>query len=357
MANSIAVIDNPTASSGAQRASARSVRAFTILLLYALTAIAGEDARDYTTVPGLTRGNSVLWHDPGPVDRLDLRYGAGGPSLVPRPPFRFVKEDLSGTTPKVRVRDAAGREWVVKFAIESSPDTFGSHLAWAMGYYTEINYYVRGGTIHGVHDLKRARKEVDPAGRFAGGRFQLRSKSPEYLAGVSWSWDGNPFVGTPQLNGLKILMMLLSNWDDKDIRDAHRRGSNTAIYRDGTRFLFFVDDWGGSMGHWGHYLTRTKWDPVDYYRESEQFVRVKDAAIDWGYRGTHTDRMTDDIRPSDVRWLMRYLGRLSDRQIYDGLIASGATRDQAGVFTKALRMRISQLREIARSDTMVAGAR
>ena len=46
-------------------------------------------------------------------------------------------------------------------------------------------------------------------------------------------------------------MMLLSNWDDKDIRDAHRRGTNTAIYRDGNRYLFFIDDWGGSMGHWG----------------------------------------------------------------------------------------------------------
>jgi hypothetical protein len=333
------------------------VRALTILLLCAFAATAGEDARDYTAVAGLTRGNSVLWHDPGAVERLDLRYGAGGPSLAPRPPFRFVKEDNSGTTPKVRVRDAAGREWVVKFAIEASPDTFGSRMAWAMGYYTEINYYVRGGRILGVRDLKRARKFVDSSGRFAGGRFQLRAKSPEYLAGVSWSWDGNPFIGTPQLSGLKILMMLLSNWDDKDIRDAHRRGSNTAIYKDGGRFLFFIDDWGGSMGHWGHYLTRSKWDPVDYYTESEQFVRVKDAAIDWGYKGTHTDRMTDEIRPSDVRWLMRYLGRLTDQQIYAGLIASGATRDQAGVFTKALRIRISQLREIARSDTMVAGAR
>jgi hypothetical protein len=31
----------------------------------------------------------------------------------------------------------------------------------------------------------------------------------------SWSWDDNPFVGVPQLNGLKIVNMLLSNWDTK----------------------------------------------------------------------------------------------------------------------------------------------
>lgn len=334
------------------------MRVLTILLLASLAAAAGEDSRDYTTVAGLRRGNAVLWHDPGAVEHLDLRYGAGGRALAPRAPFRFVKEDESGTTPKVRVRDAAGCEWVAKFGVEARPDTFGSHLAWALGYYTEINYFVGRGVIHGAHNLKRARKVIDEAGRFEAARFQLRSKSPEYLAGVSWSWDGNPFVDTPQLNGLKIVMMLLSNWDDKDIRDAHKRGSNTAIYKDGGRFLFFIDDWGGAMGHWGHYLSRTKWDAVDYYRESAEFVRgVKAGAVDWGYRGTHTDRMTDEIRVSDVRWLMRYLGRVTDAQLFAALRASGATPDEAGVFTKALRIRINELRDVARGRTMVAGAR
>jgi hypothetical protein len=337
------------------------VRAFGILVLVCV-AVAGEDSRDYTTVAGLTRGNSVLWHDPGPVERRDLRYGAGGRALAPHPPFRFVKEDASGSTPKVRVRDAAGREWVVKFGEEAAPDTFGSHLAWALGYYTEVNHFIRRGTIHDLAPLERAQKFIQPGGTFTGARFQLRAKKPEYLAGVSWSWDGNPFVGTPQLNGLKILMMLVSNWDDKDIRDAHRRGTNTSIYKDDGRFLFFVDDWGASMGHWGSrrdYLARSKWDAVDYYRESEKFVRgVKDGYVDWGYKGTHTDRIADDIRASDVRWLMRYLGRVTDSQLYSGLLASGATPDEAGVFTKALRNRIRQLSDVAGlRRSLMAGAR
>src|SRR4051812_12986367 len=86
------------------------VRACTLLLLAAFVAFCGDDAtRDYTAVPGLQRGNAVVWHDPGAVERLDLRYGAGGHALQPRPPFKFVKEDTSGTNPKVQVRDAAGR--------------------------------------------------------------------------------------------------------------------------------------------------------------------------------------------------------------------------------------------------------
>jgi hypothetical protein len=326
------------------------VRAFTLLVLVTFPAFCdGGPTRDYTAVPGILRANSVLWHDPGAVERLDLRYGAGGRALRPRPPFTFVKEDSSGTTPKVQVRDAAGRIWAVKFGVEAQPDTFGSRMAWAMGYYTEINYFVARGVIHATHGLKRAKKELDDEGRFTAARFQLRTDVPKYLGGVSWAWEQNPFVGTHQLNGLKVLMMLLSNWDDKDVRDAHRRGTNTAIYQDGGRYLFFIDDWGGSMGHWGKVLARSKWDCVDYYRQSAEFVRgVKDGEIDWGYHGTHTDRMTDEIRPADVRWLWQYLGRLTDAQLHAGLLASGATPDEAHFYTKAMRIRITQLQDIAR---------
>jgi hypothetical protein len=335
------------------------VRALAILFVVSIAgASGGENVRDFSTVPGIHRGNTLLWHDPGAVERLDLRYGAGGRALEPLPPFTFVKEDTSGSTPKVRVRDAGGRDWVVKFGVEARPDTFGARMAWALGYYTEINYFVAKGAVRGAHDLKRARHSIDEEGRFTAGRFQLRTKYPEYLSGVSWSWDQNPFVDTPQLNGLKILMMLLSNWDDKDLRDAHRRGTNTAIYKEGGRYLFFIDDWGASMGHWGHYLTRTKWDCVDYYRESGEFVRgVNDGEVKWGYEGTHTGRMADGIRIADVRWILGYLGRLSDAQLRAGLLASGATPDEAYFYTKALRMRIQQLQDIARGRTMVTRAR
>src|SRR4051794_25942466 len=89
----------------------RCVRALTLLLLAcAAAAVPGDEAtRDYSAVPGIHRGNTFLWHDPGAVERLDLRHGSGGRALQPGPPFTFVKEDTSGSTPKVQVRDAAGR--------------------------------------------------------------------------------------------------------------------------------------------------------------------------------------------------------------------------------------------------------
>ena len=81
----------------------------------------------------------------------------------------------------------------------------------------------------------------------------------------SWAWDDNPFLGTPQLNGLKIVNMLLSNWDTKDRRDVSR-GSNTAIFeyrvsRWGREARYLITDWGGAMGRWGsNVVSRGRWD-------------------------------------------------------------------------------------------------
>jgi hypothetical protein len=344
------------------------VRAITLLVLASVAFGADAPPRSYKESPEIAGGRAVLWRDPGAVEKLDLRYGPGGPSEAPRAPFQFVKEDTSGSNPKVLARDATGRQWSVKFGSEVQSDTFSSRLAMALGYFVEPNYFVESGTIEGVHELKRAAEEIDADGRFtSGARFQLRSKSPEYLVGWSWSWDENPFLGTREFNGLRILMMLVSNWDDKDFRDESagglgaryhqlvqekKRGSNNAIFKDGGRYLFFIDDWGAAMGAWGGPLDRSKWDCAGFTRQSKHFVRSRDGQLEWGYKGIHTRDMTTGIGVSDVRWLLQYLGRLSDAQLHAGLIASGATPDQAYCYTKALRMRIDQLQEIARGQAV-----
>ena len=313
-----------------------------------LVVIAEDSApKPYTEVQEIVHGECVLWHDPGPIGQLDLTYGIGGASIAPAPPYAFEKEDMSGTSPKVRVKDGNGREWVIKFGKEARPDTFATRLAWAVGYWVEPNYFVPGGVMTGAHNLGRAHAYVDDHGRFRGGRFQLRSDDPKYIEDVNWNWDQNPFVGTPQLNGLKIMMMLVSNWDDKDYRDAASRGGNTAIYQHDGRYIFFIDDWGASFGNWGKLLTRSKWNSKDYLDESPNFIKSLDLGIDWGYTGQHTGLMRGGVRPSDVRWLMQYLGRITDEQLRAGLVASGASPQDVHNCVDGLRMRIGQLRTVA----------
>src|SRR3954463_5770234 len=133
------------------------VRVFTLALLLGSATFAQELPSAYWEAPQIRDGQYVLWRDPGPVETLDFRYGIGGEAMAPRPPFTFVDEDTSGTTPKVQVRDANDRSWVVKFGSEASPDTFCTRLAWAVGYFAEPNYFVPEGVIDGARNLQRAR--------------------------------------------------------------------------------------------------------------------------------------------------------------------------------------------------------
>jgi hypothetical protein len=165
----------------------------------------------------------------------------------------------------------------------------------------------------------------------------------------SWAWDDNPFVGTSQLNGLKIVNMLLSNWDTKDRRDVSR-GSNTAIFehrvsRWTREARYLITDWGGSMGRWGaNIVTRGRWDPAGFAAQTPQFVTgVEGDIVLFGYAGQRTADMSNGIRIDDVRWLCRYLGRLTDAQLHDALIASGASLEDAASFAASLRDRIAQL--------------
>lgn len=345
------------------------MRTLTWGLILTTAIVAGDRSKFYNEMPGFEPSKAVLWQDPGQVDLRDFQYGPGGPGLQPQAPFTFEKEDLSGRSPKVRVRDGKGRTWVVKFGEEALPDVFASRLAWAIGYYAEPNYFLAGETLRGAHGLGRASRYVDEQGLANGGRFQLRTKDPEYMAGYSWGWGENPFSGTVQMNGLRILMMLVSNWDDKDIRDDQggvtqsihnvtlwmRQGTNNAIMRDGERYIFFIDDWGASMGRWGGSIARSKGDPDGFLTESEHFVRgVRDGQVEFGFKALHTKNLTDGIRVSDVSWLMQYLGRVTDAQLTVGLIASGAAPGVASSYTKALRMRIHQLEQVANGQTVAA---
>src|SRR5687767_4722719 len=70
----------------------------------------------------LPRGTPVLWRDRDPA-RLDLASGPGGASMRPvTRRLRFLKEEKGGYSKKYRVRDARGREWVVKVGKEAQSE-------------------------------------------------------------------------------------------------------------------------------------------------------------------------------------------------------------------------------------------
>jgi hypothetical protein len=305
----------------------------------------------------LLASHHLIWRDPGDVARADMPGGPGGVDGAPAEPFRFVEEHLTGSQPCVSVRDARDRLWRVKWGNEVRSENFAVRLVWACGYFAETTYFIPAGAIQGAEGLQRARAGIGEDCRFADARFELEDPAVRMLFEEhSWAWNDNPFLGTRQLNGLKVLVMLLSDWDTKDRRDV-ARGSNTAIFehrvsrwRREARYL--ITDWGGSMGRWGsNIVTRGRWDPEGFAVQTPQFVTGVDGGlVQFGYTGQRTADLSGGIRTQDVRWLYRYIGKITDEQLRAALAASGASEEDADSFARSLRDRIAQLGRVAESE-------
>ena len=292
-----------------------------------------------------------IWREPSIADATDLRFGPGGRDGAPAGPFRFVEEHFSGSQPCVAVRDARDRLWRVKWGHEARPEAFAVRFAWACGYFAEVTHFVAAGTVTDLGELSRARQCIDASGCFNDARFELEDRSVRMLFNEhSWAWNDNPFLGTKQLSGLKIVNMLLSNWDTKDRRDV-ARGSNTAIFEVrtpwGREARYLITDWGGAMGKWGtNVVARGRWDPDGFEAQTAQFVvGVRDGWVNFGYQGQRTAEIARDISVEDVEWFYKYARRLGEPALRQALLACGATEDEAVNFAGALVTRIRQLGE------------
>ena len=308
----------------------------------------------------LRSSREVIWRDPGTITAADIADGPCGRGGGPAEPFHFVEEHDTGSQPCVSIRDARGREWRVKWGQEVHTEVFGTRLAWALGYFAEPSYYLASGVIYGTRELKRAADCIDQESRFSEARFELsESGVAKHFDAHGWSWDDNPFVGSRELNGLKILMMLVSNWDNKDVRDV-ARGSNTAIFEhrvhdnppEGGSFTearYLIIDWGAALGSWGNnVLKRGRWDPEAFAAQNQYFITgVDNGVVQWGYQGQRTADLVQNITIDDLRWFDQRAQRLTDDHLRAALRASGATDEETSRFTAALRERLDKIHHAA----------
>lgn len=285
----------------------------------------------------------VFWSDPGSVSTIDFAQPARG---VPAPvaPLLFIEELKTGTSAKVLVRDAAQTEWQVKGGPEARAEAFATRLVAAVGYYSDSVWFSAKGRIDSVPwPLGRASGFIQRDGTFTWASFERRSGDLKFLKDRQWKWGDSD---SREEHGLRILVMLLSNWDNKDANN-YVKGANTGFIETPRGTYAFVTDWGQSLGSWGRWFGRSNWDCEGYKRQTSQFVKgTRNGAVQFGYGGQHTSGFVDGIRIDDVRWLMNYLGQITDSQIRTGLLASGADRREEECFAGALRQRIETLRRI-----------
>jgi hypothetical protein len=306
--------------------------AMVVLCLVAASSIAQDEGNKRKSGP-LT--NPVLWEE---IDTagLDLYNGPGGTAMRPDVSrVEFIKEETQGHNKKYRIKDAKGQVWVAKWGREAQPETAAVRLLYGLGYKTEINYLVPKLTIPGKGTFENVRLEARPAG---------------YERLDEWKWKDNPFVGTPELQGLKIMMVFLTNWDLLDLQNKVVRVNNNGTIE----HHFIVSDLGATFGKVGNNnlpfffrLGRRTNDPGTWY-EAGFVSGVKEGLIDFDFKGKGRGLM-NDITVGQGRWLAQRLARLSDKQIDDAFRAANYGPDEIVLLRQGVRERTAELDKATRT--------
>lgn len=305
---------------------------------------------------------AVLWRDPGDIASRDLLNGQGGKKDAPDPhaEYTFLNEDMNGTSTKFYVRDSNGVKWVVKVGVEAKPETAATRLVWAVGYFTDEDYFLPEIHVRGLPKLRRKMFGASPETGNAP-NVRLKRQGDGLKKVENWDWFDNPFVGTRELNGLRVLMALINNWD--------LTTSNNKVYVVSSRRQYVVSDLGASFG-------KTDWPPshvpllphatkgvLKDYEHSELiraltgdtvtfemhttapfFMRPFDRKYFNKYR--QAEQLERGIPVLDVRWMGDLLTRLTPQQIQDAFRAAGYRPDEVDACAKVVETRIAALNHV-----------
>ncbi len=322
-----------------------------VLLLLALSAPIAAEERDTNKREGNPASlPNVIWRDSGNAASLNLLYGVGGKEHAPDPngTYAFVKEDLEGTSPKFDVIDAQGVQWKVKLGQEPQSETAATRLMWAAGYFTDEDYYLPELKVTGLPKLHRGKSFASADGTVRRARLKRHQKGLEKLG--NWDWFDNPFLDNREMNGLRVMMSLLNNWDLKKI--------NNPIYEVNGERHYMVSDVGATFGKTGNTFSRSKSVLKDY--AGSKFIRnATPQSVDFvmhsrpffltvfdlpNYRNrTRMEKVTRHVPRADARWLGGRLSQLSEEQIRDCFRGAGYGPEEVEGYTKAVQKRIAEL--------------
>ncbi len=300
---------------------------------------------------------SVLWQAPSYVATRNLTYGIGGEADAPAGRVQFTKEDRHGNSPKFDARDEQGRKWKVKLGTEARSETAATRLLWSVGYFTDEDYYLPRLDVDGLPELKRGR-QFQHGTEVSGARLELEAKGEKRTD--HWHWRKNPFTGTRELNGLRVMMCLVNNWDLKDENNTIRPEpkKDTDVY--------LVGDLGATFGKPGRSWTSdmSKDNPQDFQRA--KFITKKtDSYVDfniaqhppllyalnivkpWRYWQFYRLRWVGKHIPrEDVRWIASLLGQLSDQQMHQAFESAGYNPEETAALVETIKTRIALLRDL-----------
>jgi hypothetical protein len=334
-----------------RRASIRNkFAAIPALLVLVSVGTLAEDSPAVT--PKVPSGHAVLWKNPKNIESLDLIYGAGGRDRMPKGTLTFMKEDSDGTNPKLVVRDESGLKWKLKFGAEARPEVAAARLLWAVGYFTGDDYYRSDVRVEALPaQLHRGESLLGPDRIIPDAR--LKPDHDDCRKSGTWKWKDNPFTGTRELNGLRVMMALIDNWDLKD--------ANNAVCTSETgEQIYMISDLGAAFGptHLVRGLENSRGN-VAAYSESQflngstadtvSFVVPARPTVLAVVNPSHylmrvnMEWIGKNIPRADARWMGQILSRLSDTQIRDAFQTAGYSPAEVEVFVRVVQRRIAVL--------------
>jgi len=278
---------------------------------------------------------NVMW-EPVNISSMDLYNGPGGTAMIPDlSRIEFLKEETNGHNTKFRIKDGSGMIWVAKLGREAQPETAAVRLLHGIGYKTEINYLVPSITIPGKGTFQNVRLEARP---------------DEFNRLEEWKWRQNPFLGTKELRGLKMMMVFMTNWDVLDLQNK--------VVDVGDENQYIVSDLGATFGKLGNnnfpiiYRFGRKTGSPKHFARTQLVRRVKDdGEVVLSYKGKNRG-IFKGFTVEDARWLHALLSQLSDKQIGDAFRAANYSPSDVTIYTEAVKRKINELREAAASSNI-----
>jgi hypothetical protein len=297
-------------------------------------------AADHSVTHSVPSASRKIWEDRGPIQQLDLYWANGSAERVPAGPYTFVEEELGGTNPKAKVRDANGVFWGVKWDEEKQAEVAASRLAWAMGLRVDETYYVPSGTIvfpgRQRPSFQRLGSFIDKQGNFKPARFKrwnLEQKSQG-----EWRFGENPLMDQTGYSVLVLMDVIMANWDTKD--------SNTRILTvpetTGPTDWYMIGDYGACFGKMGGPTSHSKYRLKDFVANPPVIMSVDGDRVRLGFKGGNASAHAY-IPLEGARFFANRAAGLTLAQVEEAFRAANASEADRIGFAKAVYGRIQEV--------------
>jgi hypothetical protein len=320
--------------------------------------------------PPVPAGKPVAWRDPGDISSLNLLHGPGSEEMAPQAPFTFISESKLGASPKFKVRDARGVTWSVKMGPEAQAETVATRLVWAMGYFADEAYHFDKIEVQNLPRLARGQE-------FQSGKIvrdvRMEPRRADVKRGAIWDWLENPFVGQREFNGLKVLMVLVANYDTRLDNNQIYYGKHPETGEMEARYV--VTDIGATFGKVGGLGGKRSKNVLEDFRSSKFIESVENGMVNFDYhtkpkgaggfaslfnpgygkRQANKEKAMRSLPLEDVRWIGSRLALLSDEQLRDAFRAAHYNTATMEGYVSILRSRINQLKQLSSSTPIATG--